>query len=108
MEQPPGSAARVVAEDTYAWGDAEWLSRRAASDLRRAPMAIYEVHLGSWMRVPEEGDRPLGYREGADSQTTNLDTCHDSLPGCDRLLPVTRLPSGSLGGSGGIRLRQEQ
>jgi 1,4-alpha-glucan branching enzyme len=63
MERPPGTAARVVAESTYEWNDGEWMRTRAAADLRRAPMAIYEVHLGSWMRVPEEGNRPLGYRE---------------------------------------------
>jgi 1,4-alpha-glucan branching enzyme len=63
MERPPGTATRVVAESTYAWGDGEWMHARPAADPRRGPMAIYEVHLGSWMRVPEEGNRPLTYRE---------------------------------------------
>ena len=63
MERPPGTAARVVAESTYEWNDGEWMRARPVADPRRVPMAIYEVHLGSWMRVPEEGNRPLSYRE---------------------------------------------
>lgn len=63
MEPPPGTASRVVAS-SYQWGDGTWMSGRpAARDLDRLPMAVYEVHLGSWMRVPEEGGRPLTYRE---------------------------------------------
>ncbi len=62
MEPPPGSASRVVAS-SYAWTDAGWLAERARRDPAREPLAIYEVHLGSWARVPEEGNRVLGYRE---------------------------------------------
>src|SRR6185503_11223097 len=62
MELPPSTASRVVAS-SYQWGDGEWMARRAKVDIRRAPVAIYEVHLGSWARVPEEGNRPLTYRE---------------------------------------------
>jgi 1,4-alpha-glucan branching enzyme len=62
MEPPPGSASRVVAS-SHAWTDAEWLDTRALRDPAREPLAIYEVHLGSWARVPEEGNRVLGYRE---------------------------------------------
>ena len=61
-ERPPGTAARVFASE-YTWGDGEWMAARAGRDWRREPVLIYEVHLGSWARVPEEGDRPLGYRE---------------------------------------------
>ncbi len=61
-ECPPGNASRVVAS-TYEWGDAAWMTALPVFDPTRAPMAIYEVHLGSWRRVPEEGNRPLGYRE---------------------------------------------
>jgi 1,4-alpha-glucan branching enzyme len=54
-EVPPATASVVYASD-YAWGDEEWLSRRAATDWSSAPMSVYEMHLGSW--------RPgLGYRE---------------------------------------------
>jgi 1,4-alpha-glucan branching enzyme len=61
-ELPPGTASRVTAS-SYQWGDAEWQAQRAARDPGRAPMAIYEVHLGSWARILEEGHRPLTYRE---------------------------------------------
>jgi 1,4-alpha-glucan branching enzyme len=63
MERPPGTASRVVRSDAYAWNDADWMAARPGRDPRREPVAIYEVHLGSWARVPEEGDRPLTYRE---------------------------------------------
>jgi 1,4-alpha-glucan branching enzyme len=62
MELPPSTASRVAAS-SYQWGDAEWMAERATRDLRRAPMAVYEVHLGSWARNIEEGGRPLTYRE---------------------------------------------
>ncbi|MFI5230453.1 MAG: 1,4-alpha-glucan branching enzyme, partial [Gemmatimonadales bacterium] len=63
MEQSPGTASIVQAEGQYQWNDDEWIATRARTDHVRAPMSIYEVHLGSWARVPEDGDRPLGYRE---------------------------------------------
>jgi 1,4-alpha-glucan branching enzyme len=62
MELPPGSASRVT-QTTYSWSDAAWMDTRAQRDPLREPMAVYEVHLGSWARVPEEGFRPLSYRE---------------------------------------------
>jgi 1,4-alpha-glucan branching enzyme len=62
METPPGTASRVVSS-TYRWGDAEWMAARRTRDFLREPLAAYEVHLGSWARVPEEGNRSLTYRE---------------------------------------------
>ncbi|MGH7606982.1 MAG: 1,4-alpha-glucan branching protein GlgB, partial [Gemmatimonadales bacterium] len=62
MEAPPGTAARIVAS-AYDWGDGAWRKVRHGRDPRREPIAIYEVHLGSWARVTEEGQRPLTYRE---------------------------------------------
>ncbi len=61
-EAPPKTASRVWSLD-YAWGDGEWMGRRREANSLRAPIAIYEVHLGSWRRVPEEGNRSLSYRE---------------------------------------------
>jgi alpha-1,4-glucan:alpha-1,4-glucan 6-glycosyltransferase/4-alpha-glucanotransferase len=55
--------ASVVTRSTYAWNDGPWLAERPARNDLQAPMSIYEVHLGSWRRVPEEGNRWLGYRE---------------------------------------------
>jgi 1,4-alpha-glucan branching enzyme len=63
MEQAPGNAAIVQPEDTYQWSDAAWMQARRRIDLIRSPVSIYEVHLGSWARVPEDGGRPLSYRE---------------------------------------------
>ncbi|MFN2400433.1 MAG: 1,4-alpha-glucan branching protein GlgB [Gemmatimonadaceae bacterium] len=63
MELPPATAARVAGRSEYAWGDAAWTSARAGKDHTREPMLIYEVHLGSWARVLEEGNRCLTYRE---------------------------------------------
>src|SRR5690606_24359629 len=57
--QAPPETASVVFTSRYTWQDDEWLTQRAAADLHRKPMSIYEVHLGSW--------RPgLSYRELAD------------------------------------------
>ena len=50
FELRPGSAAYVVPPSTHVWGDADWLQQRASWDWQRAPVNIYEVHAGSWMR----------------------------------------------------------
>ncbi|MGB2984814.1 MAG: 1,4-alpha-glucan branching protein GlgB [Phycisphaerae bacterium] len=62
MEGPPGNASRVTAS-SYTWVDEQWMRSREGRDPTREPMSIYEVHLGSWARVPEEGNRALTYRE---------------------------------------------
>ena len=61
-EKPPRTAS-VVWDLDYTWNDAAFLETRAAANSLHAPMSIYEVHLGSWMRVPEEQNRSLTYRE---------------------------------------------
>jgi 1,4-alpha-glucan branching enzyme len=61
--EPPPATAAVVSDLAYDWQDAEWLQQRTARNDLNAPISIYEVHLGSWMRVPEEGDRFLTYDE---------------------------------------------
>jgi len=61
-EVPPRTAS-VVWETDYQWQDATWLTQRRRCDWRTRPISIYEVHAGSWMRVPEEGNRWLTYRE---------------------------------------------
>src|SRR5712672_1975220 len=57
-EKPPRTAS-VVWDLNYTWNDAAFLEKRAAANSLHAPMSIYEVHLGSWMRVPEEDNRSL-------------------------------------------------
>jgi len=61
-EVPPRTGS-LVAGLEYTWGDQEWMGRRYRHNALDAPMAVYEVHVGSWMRVPEEGSRSLTYRE---------------------------------------------
>src|SRR5690606_35522062 len=61
-ETPPKTGS-IVWRDDYRWGDGQWLERRKHTDWRRAPISIYEMHVGSWRRKPEEGNRSLSYRE---------------------------------------------
>ena len=61
-EVPPKTAS-VIWNLSYAWSDHEWMASRAARNRLSAPLAVYELHLGSWRRVPEEGNRSLSYRE---------------------------------------------
>ncbi|MFO7276276.1 MAG: 1,4-alpha-glucan branching protein GlgB [Pseudomonadota bacterium] len=61
-EVPPKTAS-IVWDLSYEWGDDEWMQRRRRANALDAPMSIYEVHIGSWRRVAEEGGRSLSYRE---------------------------------------------
>jgi 1,4-alpha-glucan branching enzyme len=61
-ETPPKTAS-VVWDLDYDWGDQDWMKARGRQNALDSPIAIYEVHLGSWVRVPEEGGRSLSYRE---------------------------------------------
>jgi len=61
-EVPPRTGSRVWDID-YTWNDGEWMDRRRGANALDAPMSIYEVHLGSWRRVPEDGNRSLSYLE---------------------------------------------
>ncbi len=63
-ENPPKTAS-IVWDLAYEWHDTEWMESRKQRNAFDAPMSIYEVHFGSWMRVPEEGNRSLSYREMA-------------------------------------------
>lgn len=61
-EVPPKTASIVWNLD-YEWNDSEWMKNRHKNNSLNAPISVYEVHLGSWRRVPEEGNRSLNYRE---------------------------------------------
>ena len=63
MEQAPQTSSIVVREGDYRWRDAAWMAARAERTPDREAMHVYEVHLGSWVRVPEDGNRFLTYRE---------------------------------------------
>ena len=63
FEVPPNTAT-VIWTENYEWTDHDWLRDRPSLNAwRERPMSIYEVQLGSWRRVPEEGNRCLTYRE---------------------------------------------
>jgi 1,4-alpha-glucan branching enzyme len=61
-ETPPRTASKVWNLD-YTWGDGDWMRRRGDLQGLRRPLSTYELHLGSWMRVPEQGNRWLTYAE---------------------------------------------
>ncbi len=65
METPPATAS-VVFQSSYRFNDQEWMDGRPGREAIKSPMSIYEVHLGSWRRVPEQGHRSLTYRELAE------------------------------------------
>jgi len=62
-ENRPATASVVRDLRGYEWNDDGWMEERRAGDCYVRPMTIYEVHPGSWRRVPEEGDRPMNWRE---------------------------------------------
>ena len=96
-ELRPKTASVVWDIGRHAWGDAEWMAQRAAADLLHAPMAIYEVHLGSWRRVPGTNDL-LSYRDLAHQLADYVKTQGYTHV---ELLPVTEHP---LDGSWGYQV----
>ena len=65
-ERPPRTGSCITAPPAHRWEDQAWIAERWQRNDRHAPVAIYEAHLGSWRRKPEEGERYLTYRELAD------------------------------------------
>lgn len=63
--EPPPKTASLVWDLNYEWNDHAWMNSRHKANSLESPFAIYEVHLGSWKRVPEEGNRYLTYKEMA-------------------------------------------
>ncbi len=63
LHEIPPKTASVVWDLEYQWNDDAWMKERQQHNSLRAPISIYEVHVGSWMRVPGEANRPLTYRE---------------------------------------------
>ncbi|MCF8079834.1 MAG: 1,4-alpha-glucan branching protein GlgB [Desulfobacterales bacterium] len=57
--------ASVAWNLSYEWNDRQWMESRNEANALDAPISIYEMHPGSWMRVPEEGNRYLNWREMA-------------------------------------------
>ena len=63
MHEKPPLTASVIWDLDYQWQDAGWMAERASRNSLRAPQSVYEVHLGSWMRVGEDHNRSMTYRE---------------------------------------------
>jgi 1,4-alpha-glucan branching enzyme len=89
-ETPPRTASKVWSLD-HTWHDDTWMAERAERQRLDRPMSIYELHVGSWRRVPEHDDRPLSYRELAGplaEHVTSLGFTHVEL------LPIMEHPFG--------------
>jgi len=88
-EMSPATASVTHGLIAFDWHDEDWMAARAAGNLRKNPVAIYECHLGSWARVVEDGYRSLSYRELAERLVPYV---------CDlgfthiELLPITEFP----------------
>lgn len=63
FEPPPHNSSVVCDISGYEWSDEKWIKSRMETDWAKKPVSVYEVHLGSWKRVPEDGFRPLSYAE---------------------------------------------
>ncbi|MCG6188882.1 1,4-alpha-glucan branching protein GlgB [Maribellus maritimus] len=93
-EQPPKTAS-VVWEYNYNWNDEKWMNNRKKNNALDSPFSVYEVHLESWRRKPEENMKPLNYSELAEqlaAYVKEMGYTHVEL------MPVTEYPfSGSWG-----------
>ena len=81
--------ASAVADLNYRWGDEAWMAERREKHGLDSPVAIYEVHLGSWRRMPEDGHRMLTYRELAQELAVYVKAMGYTHV---ELLPVTEHP----------------
>jgi len=88
FEVAPQTAA-IVWDREYTWSDQQWMAERGQRHRVDAPISIYEVHLGSWRRKPEEDNRPLNYRELAHELVEHVKECGFTHV---ELLPVTEHP----------------
>lgn len=89
FEVRPRTASVVFDINAYQWNDDRWMKQRAEKNWLESPVSVYEVHLGSWMRIPDEGNRFLTYRELADTlieYVTQMGYTHIEL------LPVSEHP----------------
>nr|WP_245155751.1 1,4-alpha-glucan branching protein GlgB [Paracoccus ravus] len=88
-QHPPEKASILRDITGYGWHDQDWMAHRAGKQDRSAPVSIYEVHLGSWKRRRDEGNRPLSYKELArDLVTYAKEMGFTHL----ELLPVSEFP----------------
>ena len=88
-ERPPATASLVARTDHHRWADDAWMTARGERSLYAQPMAIYEVHLGSWRRQVEDGNRFLTYRELAETLVPYVEDMGFTHI---ELLPITEHP----------------
>ena len=62
----PGTASKTCDLSTIKWTDSAWMAARDKKDMNKEPVAIYECHIGSWMKHPGTEDGFYNYREFAD------------------------------------------
>ncbi len=89
FEKRPKTAAIVHDLNQYIWKDERWMSERKIINPLERPMTVYEVHLGSWRRRHDEGNRWLTYREAAEELVPYVKAMgYDYI----ELLPVSEHP----------------
>ncbi len=88
-EHPPHTASMVRDIAGYGWKDGSWMEDRTGRNARTAPIAIYEVHLGSWKRVHDQDNRMISYREAASEL---VDYVHDMGFTHIEFLPLSEHP----------------
>ncbi|MDO5476990.1 MAG: 1,4-alpha-glucan branching protein GlgB [Eubacteriales bacterium] len=65
-ELRPGTASKTADITGFHWTDGRWMNKRGKKNPNQQPIAIYECHIGSWMKHPDGGDGFYTYREFAD------------------------------------------
>ena len=94
----PQTASIIYDLNRYVWNDSNWMQKRAKANPYASAMSIYEVHLGSWKRRYEDGNRFLSYLEFADEL---IDYVSDMGYTHIELMPVAEFPfDGSWGYQG--------
>ena len=88
-EVAPASASRVFELEGYEWDDKKWMKNRHKNNSHKAPISIYEVHLGSWRRKADEDNRHLTYVEIAHELVEYLKEMNFTHL---ELLPITEFP----------------
>ena len=88
-ETQPRAASKVWDLTGYRWSDEDWMSIRRLHNSPRSAISVYELDLGSWMRVPEENNRSLSYREIAPKLADYVETTGFTHV---ELLPVSEHP----------------
>ncbi len=88
-EKPPNSASRIWSIEDYEWRDDAWMELRSGKNGHDKPITVYEVHLGSWRRRVEEGNRYLTYLEAAEELADYLNEMNYTHV---EIMPITEYP----------------